>query len=81
MTKLDAVPTMERDFIDGPCNGYAQGQLFRLENGHVWEQTAPYTERGVRYRPLARIQCSATDGLGLLRLEGTKIWVDVRRVK
>jgi hypothetical protein len=74
----EATPTaIVESRIDGDFDGWDGETVFRLENGHVWQQNAKGAKYHFATRPAVRI--SGTPAM--LHVEGFAPSIEVRRIK
>lgn len=65
--------------IDGEFNGYEYGKIYKLINGHIWEQVS--ARYRYRYRYMPSVMIVRRDQVYMMKVEGMDDWVTVRRLK
>lgn len=67
--------------IVGEFKGFAEGRVYTLQNGQVWEQTEPASLAGVRKTDPKVIIKPGMLGVWYMKIEGYNTQAKVRRIK
>jgi hypothetical protein len=69
----------DKETIKGSTDGYKQGAIFELTNGHIWEQTSPDDDYNPQFMPEVLLDTSGN--MGRLKINDMNDWVEVKRVR